>query len=184
MLFRSVMKEYGDLTKIKRFEARVQKDIPEVLLENAAKIGCLRKLSLDEVLGLRFSNLEYSAFLAVDELAVKEEAFTRYVLTHSRRQSIYSCEALTDYVTKEVEENNVWQMSCGHDVMALLTLGLIHQFGDYNAKRLIVGQLEGSFRMAYQKEYFEATKLYRDLLEWELTQGKYCLFCRALPSTQ
>ena len=48
--------------------------------------------------------------------------------------------------------------------------------GNYNAKKLFSGQLEGNFRLSYHAKLFEETLLYKGLKDWEEGQEEYQLF--------
>ena len=50
--------------------------------------------------------------------------------------------------------------------------------GNYNAKKLFSGQLEGNFRLSYHARLFEETALYEGLKNWEESQKDYQLFIR------
>lgn len=175
--FEHVLLEYSDLNKVARFEGRCKERLKNMMLENVALIGYLRKLSLEKHMDLNFSNLNYSEFVYINDLKVKEEQLVKHLLFVSHKQNQYEAALVSKWMRNEMKPyDDLWQICCGHDLMEWLTLGLVHLFGNYNAKKLFAGQLEGSFRLAYHEGLFIETQLYRGLQEWESQNPTYHLF--------
>lgn len=173
----NVLLEYGDLKKLARFEERRKKELRMILLENVARIGYLRKLSLQEHYEWGFNELDFKAFTYVSELEVQEEQLITYMLFRSKKQKDKKGEHIAATLHELMQPtDDLWQVCCGHDLMALLTIGLVHLFGNYNAKKMTSGQLEGCFRLAYQETFFKDTHLYKDLKKWEDSEEIYRLF--------
>lgn len=208
--FDDVFIEYGDEGKRAKFERQTQEQLVNWMLKNVALIGCLRKLSLDKNLELRFSQLEFKRFIDMDRLEIQVDLLIQEILFHSRRHNQYSVKQIKEWmeeewrtlykINKNEQKNQVttrkkqctytkkqeiledektdtlWQMCCGHDLMEWLTIGFVNKFGDYNAKNLSSGQLEGCFRLTYHSQLFIQTELYKNLQLWETTQSRYRLF--------
>ena len=170
----NVLLEYSDINKLARFEMRCKKSLRELLCENIALIGYLRKLSLEQHLNLNFNDLNFMEFTYVSNLALQEDKLIHYLLFRSKKLALKNNEQIGQLLHKSIlAEDDLWQVCCGHDLMELMTIGLIHLFGNYNAKKLIAGQLEGCFRLAYQESYFEETKLYEALCHWQEENRPY-----------
>lgn len=176
--FEDVFLEYGDAGKRAKFERLIGEKLISWMLKNVALVGCLRKLSLDKSLELRFSGLEFEKFMDMNRLEVQVEPLIQEVLFHSRKHNQYKVKQierwLYDEMAKDIEV--LWQVCCGHDLMEWLALGFIHKFGYYNSKKLSSGQLEGGFRLTYHKDLFIHTALYKSLQRWENTQTYFRLF--------
>lgn len=181
--YENIIIEYAEPNKYARFQGRKQQNVRDLLLRNASYIGFLRRYSLEHNLGLRFHGLDFTTFVSKNGLEVDKGTLVRQVLLLSKRLNTYDADELIaqlDLVDELKEER--WQLCCGHDLVELLTLGLINIFGDYNAKTLFSGQLEGSFRLAYTSRYFESTALYAALVEWENSHKPYQILAPQISS--
>ena len=175
--FENICIEYGDKEKCKKFESHIKMPMRDYLIKQVALIGYLRWYSLKMQLGLRFSNLEFEKFVDIKTLEVDLSSLIDYVLLESKKVK----ETESGLITKEVRKlkakhHDEWQVCCGHDLMVVMNIGLIHIFGNYNAKNLFPGQLEGNFRLAYTMEDFKQTGLYKQLVTWENKGQGYSLF--------
>ncbi|WP_054741496.1 DUF4435 domain-containing protein [Cellulosilyticum ruminicola] len=178
--YEDIMKEYVNVNKYARFEGRMQDRVMHILLKNAAIIGYLRWCSLRENLGLNFSLLQFELFIDPQTLEVNIENFIKQVLIRSRKINAIEVKALANRINSlNLREEEMWQICCGHDLIEILAIGFVNIFGDYNAKNLFAGQLEGSFRLAYTKSYFRMTNLYKSLIEWQ-KNGNYVIFDKTL----
>lgn len=173
----NVLLEYADASKLARFEQRRKMPLKQILLENVALIGYLRRLSLLYHLDLSFNDLGFSEFTHVSDLEIQEERLINYLLFRSKRHHAKNSVELTKMLNALIQPgDDLWQVCCGHDLMELMTIGLVHLFGNYNAKKMISGQLEGCFRLTYQEADFTETKLYHSLKKWEEKQENYRIF--------
>jgi len=171
----NILAEYANRTKYLKFEERKKTPVRQILLQSAAKIGYLRWYSLLHNTGLRFSDLKFEQFVNPKELDIDMKRLIEHVISHSKKDPIVDAQ----YLFKEVQslinaQYNLWDICCGHDLMEILSIGLIHIFGEYNAKGLFGGNLEGSFRLAYHYDFFKTTKLCKNLLAWQ-KQNRYQL---------
>lgn len=179
--YEDIVKEYVNINKYARFEGRSQERVQNVLLKNAAAIGYLRWYSLQENLGFNFSFLDFSLFVDLHTLEVNLENLVKQVLMRSRKINAFEVDTLVYKIQALLtKEEDLWQVCCGHDLIELLAIGFVNIFGDYNAKNLFAGQLEGSFRLAYTKSYFEMTQLYKNLLAWQMANKRFMIFSEAL----
>lgn len=175
--YHNILLEYSDPNKLARFERTQKQKLEEVLLESSSTIGYLRRLSLNQNLELDFSELNFYQFIKIETLQLQEEAFIRYMIFKSKRNTLKKVRVISELLHEQMkQEEDLWQVCCGHDIMALLTLGFVHLFGNYNAGQMIAGQLEGSFRLAYQEADFEKTQLYEALRNWEKIHTPYQIF--------
>ncbi len=175
--YENILTEYANRNKYLRFEERKKKSLKHILLENGAKIGYLRWYSLQYNIGLKFSNLDFSRFVNLGELEIDTLRLIDEVLIHSKKQGKLNAKKILEDIENFIKkQQSLWEVCCGHDLIELLTIGLVSIFGEYNAKNLFSGNLEGSFRLAYQHDYFLKTKLYQNLNEWQKLNNKYLIF--------
>lgn len=174
--YEAILLEYADEKKCRRLEMKTGKSIQQMILENTAQVGYLRWYALQLNLGLKFSHLNFAAFIIADKdhFEIDSYKMVEEILAGSKKQKIIDKQVLLRELKKlQKEEHNLWQICCGHDLIEVFSIGLIEIFGDYNAKNLTSGQLEGSFRLAYQINYFQKTELYKKILEWEAKDKEY-----------
>lgn len=177
LAYEKIIIEYANSNKYARFEGRMQKSVELILLENAARIGYLRWYSLKENLGLRFSDLDFSTFVDSNTLEIDLKQLIKQVLLFSKKLNLLKVEDICLGIEQlEQTATELWQVCCGHDLIELFNIGLSSIFGEYNAKALFPGQLEGSFRLAYSESDFGATKLYHNLIRWEQLNIQYHIF--------
>ncbi|WP_069997340.1 DUF4435 domain-containing protein [Cellulosilyticum sp. I15G10I2] len=175
--YENILAEYANRNKYLRFEERKKKSLKHILLESGAKIGYLRWYSLQNNLGLKFSNLDFDKFVNAQELEIDMRKLIDSVLIHSKKQNgLNTQKILKDIENLITKQNSLWEVCCGHDLIELLTVGLVAVFGEYNAKNLFPGNLEGSFRLAYQYNYFMKTKLYQCITKWQEANPSYLIF--------
>lgn len=174
--YHEVLMEYADFNKCARFEASQGTTIREYLLKQSAICGYLRWYSLEKALGLRFSELDFKQFINVKNMEVNRERLIQALLFHSKKEQKLAASLKEALSLFKPESYDLWQICCGHDLMEIMTIGLVNIWGGYNAKMLFPGQLEGNFRLAYSFEYFKKTKIYNALKNWEMEQSGYVLF--------
>ena len=172
----NVLSEYANKNKYMRFEEQKKATLKTLILKSTAKIGYLRWYSLINNLGFKFSNLDFNTFVSQEDLEVDIRKLIQFVLIQSKKQSVLKAEM----VLKEMErlknkQHDLWDVCCGHDLIEILSIGFIHVFGEYNAKNLFPGNLEGSFRLAYAYDCFLNTALYKDLITWQKLNSDYCI---------
>ncbi len=73
-------------------------------------------------------------------------------------------------------EHDPWQVSCGHDVLELLSFGLRRTFAARNAMEVKRESLERGLRLAYEAAYFRDTRLYASARKWEMSNSPYRVF--------
>jgi hypothetical protein len=76
-----------------------------------------------------------------------------------------------------------WHVSCGHDILELLSFAMRSVFGAHRAVEVGREQLERGLRLAYESAYFAATTLYADIRSWEERNVGYTILPNALTSS-
>jgi hypothetical protein len=166
-----VLAEYGDEVRI----GELEKPIRQILLENALPIGLIRWISLPHKKNLCinfkemrfFEFIDYSTFnIDLDRLI--EQIKTGFPVTHNETQvSKHEIIALMN------QENDLWQICCGHDLVKILLFGLRNIFGNYAGLNINLERLDSLLRVAYEESHFRTTHLFASLIAWETRNSPY-----------
>jgi hypothetical protein len=82
---------------------------------------------------------------------------------HSRTDK----DTITAALENEAEiGHDPWNVCRGHDMVAVLSIGLRDIFGDYNCRNIRAGELSGALRLAYDRSSFLTAKLFTETSEW------------------
>lgn len=162
--FDDVMAEYGDEAKVRTYERRFG-NIRENVVKSGYPLGIMMYLSDRYGWKLCFKNLEFSNFIQRDTMGIDVKAFLREVASIS--SSTPGKDAMAQLLDGELQNpKDPWIVCRGHDVMEIMAIGLKEVFGSFNCKHITGSALSGSFRLAFDKEEFSTTKLYKDTKEW------------------
>ncbi len=155
-------------------------NIHDRLLKTALPIGYLRWISLRENLSLKFSEdehsnkeLDFRKFIDEDTLAINISRFVRVIQTRTqeinKRQGKLSKPFLTDIeIQQKIEQitkenHNPWHVCCGHDLVAILAIGIRKAIGNRSVEPDII---ESHLRVGYVT-HFSKTRLYVSIKRWE-----------------
>ena len=129
----------------------------------ALQIGCLRLVSQKEELGLDFKGLNYSKFISADKLELNAAKLVEIVLAHGAPRSVKPKDLINKLQLEIGLAHSRWQVSQGHDLAAIISIGLKKRWGNHN---LDVVEIERVLRLAYAKEYFYSTEMYSAISKW------------------
>jgi len=165
LAFDSVLAEYGDDEKIERFVSR-SGDIREALLASCYPLGLLMYISDMRDLKLSFKDLDHPSFTDRRTLRPNVREMVSAVLSNSPNSYI-SADALIQQLEEEYRtKRDPWNVCRGHDMVAVFAMGLREIFGEYNSRYIRSNELAGALRLAYDREAFRVTRLYRESSEW------------------
>lgn len=176
--FAHFIAEVGSSTKLRLFlDAHGATDIREVLLECALPLGCLRRHSHSLGIGLCFNGLKFSTFVARETLAIDLEKMIESVLSLTRDSSL----DLTEEVRRirGLVANisaDPYQLCCGHDLIAILSVGLRKCIGSKSKEAATPEALESALRLSYDSECFRRTQLYQSAQQWSQRNAPYRVF--------
>lgn len=159
-------------------------DIRTALLDMGKSLGYLRWVSLQDGHGLVFRELDFKSLVRVRDFAsVSPEEMIRVVKNNTiskaspeRRDKAYAIDeqAVKNRVQElQLENYDLWQVCCGHDLICILSIGLRRKLGNYNAKDIGPDMLERELRLAYESRYFEETQLCTSIQTWETDNQPY-----------
>ncbi|MFN5871336.1 MAG: hypothetical protein ACK44G_02150, partial [Aphanizomenon sp.] len=70
-------------------------------------------------------------------------------------------------ITERSNNQDPWQVCCGHDLVEILSLGLRKAIGTNKTVDVEANSLERNLRLAYEVAYFYKTQLYLAIRQWE-----------------
>lgn len=174
--FGHLLIEYGSEKKIKTFCKKFRSGVKESIIQISVPIGCLRFLSKDNSLNLRFESIKFNDFLrASKELSIDIKQLVISVLNHSQRHDINKSNLLITVQDEVKKGYDSWQISNGHDIIEILSFALRNLIGTNNANDVKTDTLEKSLRLAYEFIHFRETQLYSSLTEWEVRNDRMFL---------
>lgn len=173
--FKKVLGEFGSAEKISQFVQKRGKDVLTALIECSKPVGYLRWVSLQEGLSLKFEELDFGKFVSKETLNIDVLKLIRLVQSRShhsdRDKSQVQMIADNDIQQKMQQLKNdtydPWHVCCGHDLVSVLSFGLCKALGSRNTGDVKIDVLERSLRLAYERAYFQQTRLYASIQQWE-----------------
>lgn len=158
-----VLSEFGSAEKIEAFG----KDIRQELFNIGSLIGYLRWISLIEAIHLTFEEIDFGRFLRKDDLDFDLNSFVITVINKSQRHELKS-DVLVEKITNIINPNHDKRhVSCGKDLIEILSIGLQRVLGTNNSKQVTSEVLARDLRLAYEFEFFVSTDLYKNVKGWE-----------------
>ncbi|MCQ2078444.1 MAG: DUF4435 domain-containing protein [archaeon] len=160
-----VLSEYADREKLETF-VRDHGSVGSCVSAGAARLGILMYLSFWKVMYLSFKDLDHTLFINPRTLEVDIPKMVASVYGNSMQQRIPRA-AVVEQIRQNLEQTgSSWDIARGHDAVAILRIGLRNAFGSYNCRGITDGELGGALRLAYGREYFERSELFRATSEW------------------
>jgi hypothetical protein len=144
-----------------------------VLARNAMPVGCFVAVSLRSDLGLDFERLDFSRFVAIEDLSVSVPKLVRAVLDKNSRHDLDGGN-LEQQISAFLEAgHSPWEVSRGPDILEVLSLGLRKTFASRDRREVSPEMLASGLRLAYGSADFVGTRLCREILNWERTNAPY-----------
>jgi len=166
--FDAVIKEYGSELKIRNLSTNAR-GIRSHVYQQARPIACLRYISEKNHIGLRFEKLNVRKFMDKRNVVIDTErliAHLRGLWPENKTLTIVALDAAVAAANEVVEFTDHTTLCCGHDVAAILSLGLRVAWGSHDAKEFTAEDVEKTLRLAYSKEFFESTALCAAIEQW------------------
>ena len=140
---------------------------------SAIPLGCLRLISIQSDLGLKFEGITFSRFVEVGALQMDVRKLVREVINNSQKQHLDQRQLGERVLTEAQKGHDCWQVSCGHDIVELLSLAFRKTFRGESSGEVAPERLERSLRLAYGATDLQNTGLYRAIREWERRNPNY-----------
>ena len=162
--FNDIINEYADEDKLSAFEDKYG-NVRDAVLEGAYPVGLLMYISDKNGFGLSFKDLDFEAFIDRRSLRCDWRKMIDEVMRRSHAARHVSAKTIIQLMAAE-EQHDVWEVCRGHDLMEVMAIGLKYSFGGNNSRNMTEAQLSGGFRLAYDREDLESTRMYSETSEW------------------
>lgn len=169
-----VLDEYGK-PEIKPADIRAR------LFESARIMGQCRLASNRRCWKLKFDGLDYESFVDPKSMMLNAQNMVRAIRGHQGRQRNTITPPLESEITEAMENVRAErlpdpQLCNGHDLQALLSLGLRTAWGKNNDSDVSAARIASALRLAFNDIYFRDTNLHAALRTWENTNTPYYIF--------
>lgn len=169
-----VLIEHGGKTKLDSFMTTKKIDIRSALLRVGIPIGCLRLFSKQKNLNLKFRTLNFKNFISYDlELCLTK--LVECVKNCSNMHHLDTNEIIDNITVIANEKYNPWDLCCGHDLVKILSVGLLRLWGTNSDNQVKNEILEKDLRLAYDFRSFEPTRLFSSVKLWEYNNAPYSI---------
>ena len=167
--YEDIIEEYGDPDRLEAFQDRYG-DVRDAVLTAAYPIGLLMYISELNGFGLSFKELDFDRFIDRRDMRCDTRRMAETVFANSRPLRQITVKNIMQMMSAE-EKHDMWEVCRGHDLMAVMAIGLRYIFGSYNCKDMTDSQLSGAFRLAFDRDDMVSTDLYRESSEWCAAKG-------------
>ncbi|MCD4785860.1 MAG: DUF4435 domain-containing protein [Candidatus Eremiobacteraeota bacterium] len=171
-----IINEFGSPDKLTGTKNEIGKEIRRKMLKCSKPIGHLRWISLKRNLELDFKDLKFSKFIKKDELTIDIGVLIKKVKDNSNKHEIDENEIKREIDELQGKKINPWLICCGHDMVWILSIGLMKLWGSNNTGEVNPDILEKALRLGYDLRFFRETKLYESMCKWEETNSPYLVF--------
>ena len=154
-----VLAEYGDASKIRRFETNEGVDVRGALLKRALVFGRLRLAAALHDLDLDGSAIRVPRFVDEKTWTVDGDGLVRAAAGDGSPSAVKRC-------VDRLPSADPWRVVRGHDVVEILKTGLRHVLGGVGTG---VGneQISHGLRIGFSPSDLRATTLWKDVRAWE-----------------
>lgn len=178
-----VLNEFGSENKISTFVKKSGKGIRTLLLDCGQHSGYLLWLSLREGLAFDFDELDFTKFVDGNNLEVDILRLITHVKERSRQTHSSSSKqtnlSVNDIYNKmqqlQDDGHDLWHVCSGHDLTHILSIGLRKVLGTHNAQEVKPEQIEIYLRLAYERAYFQKTRLYTSIQTWQTSNTPFVI---------
>jgi hypothetical protein len=161
----SVLLEYADEDRLETFVNKYGQ-VRDALTAACYPLGMLMYVSDMHEHDLSFKDPDHSLFVDRKGLKVNIETMIDVLLSNSQHSHVAKKDLAAQLNRELKDERSPWDVCRGHDMISVLAFGLREIFGSYNSKYIRSGELGGALRLAYEKETFHSTALFRETSKW------------------
>jgi hypothetical protein len=139
-------------------------NIGELLAQAGCPLGYLRLVSQMNNLRLKFTDIDFRPFVELGPpVRIDEQKLIAEVLAKNPR-----CNRTAAAITQMMNQvknaaHDPWHLSCGHDMTSILARLLSSK----SNREVVSFTVERQLRLAYERQHFEATRLYGEIRAWE-----------------
>ncbi len=147
------------------------------IIKNCRIIGAFKWLSSvrQQNLRLTFKEIDFTNFVDINTLEINCEDLIKVVKQNSVNYKSFDEKLLETEILQIVNNSQIdsWQLCSGHDLVYLFLLSIKHIIGNSIITSLTYELFDSIIRLSYSFLYFNKTKLYSDIVEWEKTNSSY-----------
>lgn len=168
-----VVRELGSKDKIQR-NKDAGCDIRKELANAAFPIAVARYFSLETGLNIKFKKFKYKY---IDKnLRQDAKKMLKELLNHSQIFNVKD-DAFIKFLSDNRALISEWEhFCCGHDLCVMLGKLFQSKWGTLDAGETSGVEMESRLRLAYEREFFRETTLYKKIKHWEQNNLQYmCL---------
>jgi hypothetical protein len=185
--FNTVVNHYALPDRIVSFlKEKNENDLKELLIKLISPLGYLKWANKKNGFGLKFKpdKPEGNPLPIIEFIPYKSLEFAGFekmieiVFNYSRQKSkINETEAQCLAKTKLLVDDSIdlFQLCNGHDVISITCIALRHKISNLNSAAIHPNQLQELLIFSYDSRYFENTKLYKLIKDWEKRNNRTIL---------
>jgi hypothetical protein len=155
-------------------------DFRRFLLERTKPLSYLRLLSLREPYNLDFDGLKFR--FIESQLRIDEPRLIEIMVSRTKNCCVSRSDLLKALQRELSSDYDLYQVSCGHDVIEMLWFGLRTMFGRASSQNVDPETLESELRIAFSQSDFVRTALFAGLTKWEQTNSRFTFLRKIVPS--
>jgi len=167
------IRERAEPERLRQFLSAKGGDLRAAIMSSASQIACARLLSEQQTLKLKFVDLNFSNFISVDDLSCDIATLVHDLINNSPGTGITEPELLKKLKIAISKGYDPRQLCCGHDLMGILGIALRKCIGTNRDVHTWRSEIELGMRLAFDREAFEATAIYRAAKKWEAETPPY-----------
>ncbi len=174
--FDAIMAEYGSRAKITEFLGLSNAtDLRTALLEAAMPLGLLRLVG-DDGPPLKFKGLPLDKVIDKSTLRFSICPLIDRVLMLTENPTVKKTDIRRRLRTAKGNAHDPWQVCCGHDVAAIIGIGLLKALGN-QPKTIANGEnVERLLRLSFDSADFGSTRLFKQAKGWEKANAPFIIF--------
>lgn len=164
--FRKTLNNYCDAETLEKFVEGCGLPDPaairDILARGAAKIGFLRLMNEREKKSIDFKALRFEQFVKEDTFELDESALCdEFAAQNSEFPNL-----LRSWIARADKKiDDPWLFACGHDIVAMLVVGLKKSPLGYKP-HYSEAEIEAGLRQAFERTHFEKTELCKSIEIW------------------
>lgn len=164
--FERLLDERASPEKRSSFEKQLGMSVLDALLDRATPLGHLRLINSERGHSLRFTELNHARFLNRDDLRLDLARLVGALVQRSET-SVSATQLRSELDEAEAANHEPRLLCCGHDVIAILAVGLRAALGSWPAVEASPIALERELRLAFTPTCFAQTGLFARVRSWE-----------------
>ena len=164
-----VLSEYGNSSKIDRFEQETGKSVRASLLERTMPFGRLRLAALRQPV-IDLKQIRVQQFVDENTWSVKSEELIQESTNSGLPEEAQELKSRVE----RSQKGDPWHIVRGHDLMEILRIGLRHVLGDIGVG-VGVKEIARSLRLAMPLEDLRETNMWADIRNWESSNPPYAI---------